>query len=148
MESSAARSSGRSVMKRNGTPRSAPRVTRPRVDPFRYGWRYVERRGPDGEIEVDQVPLTLEDVLHPQEDDVIPENSLHGQERAYLRDVIGERLTHRKKSRVFTDCLINWGVPGLRNHSPDVAVFDQIAEPHGEWGTFPAGRLGARCLFL
>lgn len=135
-------------MTKNGTPRSAARVTGPSVDPFPYGWRYVARQGPNGEEELDQVPLTLEDVLHPQEDDVIPESSLHGKERAYLGGVIAARLAHRKKARVFCDCLVNWGVPRLRNHSPDVSAFDHIAEPHREWGTFPAGKQGARCLFV
>jgi hypothetical protein len=33
------------------------------------------------------VPLTLEDVLHPQEDDVIPERSFHELIRRYLTDI-------------------------------------------------------------
>lgn len=135
-------------MKKNGMPRSAARVTRPKADAFRYGWRYIPRRRPDGEEVLDEVPLTLDDVLHPEEGDGIPESSLHGDERAYLRDVIAQRFTRKQKARVFTDCLIDWGVPGLRNHSPDVSAFDHIAEPQREWGTFPAGQQGARCLFI
>jgi hypothetical protein len=42
-------------------------------NPFRYGWRFVRRTAEDGTESLDQVPLTLEDVLHPQENDVIPE---------------------------------------------------------------------------
>ena len=37
----------------------------PEPDPFRYGWRYVKRVGPDGEETLDQIPLSLEDVLFP-----------------------------------------------------------------------------------
>ena len=135
-------------MKKNGTPRSAARITRPHRDRFYYGWRYVERRGPNGEKGVEQVPLTLEDVLHPQEDDVIPESSLHNDERTYLKYILEPRLARLKRARVFSDCLINWGVPGLRNHSLDISAFDRIAEPHRQWNTFPAGQQGARCLFV
>ena len=38
-------------------------------DPFRPGWRYVKRTLPDGEEEFDQIPLTLEDLLFPEEND-------------------------------------------------------------------------------
>jgi hypothetical protein len=37
----------------------------PEPDPFRYGWRYVKRVGPDGQETLDQIPLSLEDVLFP-----------------------------------------------------------------------------------
>jgi len=46
---------------------SPPPPTPPRDnDPFRYGWRFMHRVGPDGREDLEQVPLTLEDVLHPQ----------------------------------------------------------------------------------
>jgi Uma2 family endonuclease len=97
---------------------------------------------------LDEVPLTLDDVLHPEEGDVIPESSLHGDERAYLRNVIAQRFTRKQRARVFIDCLINWGVPGLRSHSPDVSAFNHVAEPEREWGTFSASQQGARCMFV
>ena len=33
----------------------------PEEDPFRYGWRYVEKKGSNGRVEFEQIPLTLED---------------------------------------------------------------------------------------
>jgi len=43
------------------------------ADPYRYGWRYVRCEREDGVVVTEQVPLTLEDVLHPQEgDQVLP----------------------------------------------------------------------------
>ena len=41
---------------------------------FRYGWRYVRIVRPDGTEDHDQVPLTLEDVLHPEVGDIMPES--------------------------------------------------------------------------
>ena len=64
----------------------------PPEDPFYYGWRYVERKLPDGSTEWEQVPLTLEDVLHPEEGDCIVNNTAHDDTLRYLK---GEELiTH------------------------------------------------------
>ena len=45
--------------------------TPPETDPFRYGRRLVPRPTPDNPHNLEQVPLTLEDVLH-----LKPETSL------------------------------------------------------------------------
>ena len=47
------------------------------ADPYFYGWRFVARPRPDGTVERVQVPLTAEDVLHPQEEDFIVQTSEH-----------------------------------------------------------------------
>ena len=44
-------------------------------DPFRYGWRYVRRTQPDGTEVVDQVPLSLDDLLYPEEGDFVVQES-------------------------------------------------------------------------
>ncbi len=58
------------------------------ADPFFYGWRYVQRDAPDGETTWEQVPLTLEDVLHPQEEDFIVQTDLHQRICTYFTDVL------------------------------------------------------------
>src|SRR6516165_6986877 len=80
---------------------------------FPYGWRYV-RRGDT----LEQVPLTLEDVLHPQEGDVIPGNTQHDDDCFYLKYVFSLRPLSPPFGLVTHDLLINWGVPGIGNHSP------------------------------
>ena len=62
------------------------------ADPFRYGWRYRPHERPDGKIEYEQVPLTLEDVLHPQMGDVMPKNTAHDRNRTYLSTVLLARM--------------------------------------------------------
>lgn len=52
-------------MTQTTTPASAPGAP-PADDPFRYGWRFVPRPTPDNPHHLEQVPLTLEDVLHPE----------------------------------------------------------------------------------
>lgn len=112
---------------------------------FRYGWRYVERAGPNGTVELDQVPLTLEDVLHPREGDVIPEIPRHEQERGYLTWGLRAQRPNDASVAILSDCLIHWGVEGLRDTSPDVSVFVDVKhQPDLNKGTFHLVPSGGR----
>ncbi len=113
-------------------------------DPFRFGWRYVQQLGADGRKVRVRVPLTLDDVLHPQEGDHIPENSQQEQDCTYLASVLRYRLAGNPHTVVFRDCLINWGVRGLRNHSPDISVFDEVLDLKRIWRTFYVAKEKAR----
>src|SRR4051812_22348150 len=88
-----------------------------------YGWRYVKQTRADGGESLEQVALTLEDVLHPREGDVIPVNITHDADCTYLATVFRSRPLSPPFAFVSHDLLIDWGVEGIRNHSPDVAVF-------------------------
>jgi Uma2 family endonuclease len=110
---------------------------------FPYGWRYV-RRGD----EFEQVPLTLEDVLHPQEGDVIPVNYPHDRDCRYLAGEFESRPLSPPLGLVTHDLLVNWGVPGIRNHSPDVAVFVGLSRSLGREGTLELRSLGGRCVLV
>jgi colicin import membrane protein len=118
------------------TPEPAPTPANPpRTPPAAafYGWRFVRRPLADGTEKLERVPLTLEDVLHPKEDDVIPECPRHELERGYLASVFRTRLP----GLVLSDCIIDWGVPGVGNHPPDVSVFDDVeVMPDPSRGTF------------
>src|SRR5947209_4866377 len=94
-----------------------------KTNPFPHGWRYVERVGPNGRIVVDQVPLTPGDVLHPRYGDVMPTNSAHNRDAAYLKDVFEARLAGDPTALVLCDVLVVWDDPVLRQHSPDLSVY-------------------------
>jgi colicin import membrane protein len=115
-------------------------------DPFRFGWRYVPQVDGDGRKRWVQVPLTLDDVLHPQEGDRIPENSQQELDRSYLSMLLRGRVADKPDMLVLSDCLIDWGVAGLRNHSPDVSVFEGVRDRNRSWGTFAVAKEGARPL--
>ncbi|HEY7158399.1 MAG TPA: Uma2 family endonuclease [Gemmataceae bacterium] len=115
-------------------------------DPFRFGWRYVQHISPDGPKVSVRTPLTLDDVLHPREGDRIPENSQQENDRIYLATVLRYRLAGNPHALVLSDCLIDWGVRGLRNHSPDISVFDGVQGTSRHWGTFVVAAEGARPL--
>jgi len=127
-----------------------PPLDRPAEPPdFPYGWRFVPRTRADGSTELEQVPLTLEDVLHPQEEDVIPMRSLHEIECGYLTAVLRSRDLGPPVVRITADLRIDWGVPGLRPHSPDVGAFVGLRqEPDLNEGTFHLADSGGRCLMV
>jgi len=112
-------------------------------DPYRYGWRYVRIARPDGTEEFDQVPLTLEDVLHPEEGDFIVQSDPHDSDLAYLKAVFKARLKDDPTAVVLSDCRVDWNVPGVRPLGPDVAVFFDVGR-HIMWSTFDLGEEGAR----
>src|SRR5487761_491650 len=119
----------------------------PQEDPWYYGWRYVERPGPDGQIESVQVPLTEEDVLHPQEDDFIVQNDDHTRDCHYLKTILDAHLADRPGVHVFYDHRMDWGVEGIKPHGPDFAVVEGFPENwDGQRGTFCLTEFAARTL--
>jgi colicin import membrane protein len=133
----------------NPDPSLAPPAVPPPDNPYLYGWRHVERRLPDGRVEVDQVPLTLEDVLHPQEYDFIVNNLQHQIDLEYLPPVLRTRLPGLNNGLVLADCLIDWGIEGLRNLGPDIAVFEDVRrQPEPRTGTYRVAEHGGRCLLV
>jgi Uma2 family endonuclease len=122
--------------------RTPPKTDAAEADPFRYGWRFVHRKQPDGTLVQEQVPLTLEDLLFPEEGDFIVQTVGHNQDCAYLMDVFRARLAGDPSAVVISDCRVAWDVPGLRPLGPDVAVFFGL---HGyeDWGTLDVAKEGA-----
>ncbi len=117
------------------------------LDPFRIGYRYVPGVGPDGVARQVMVPLTEEDFLHPQEEDREMLTDLHTVTVNYLREAIEILHESEPEVRVFTDHRVDWQVPGIAPHGPDVVVFDNF---HADWdplrGTLPVRDLGARVM--
>lgn len=121
----------------------------PQEDPWYYGWRYVEQTGPDGQLKMVQVPLTEEDVLHPQEDDFIVQNDDHTRDCQYLKTVLDAHLADRPGVHVFYDHRMDWGVEGIKAHGPDFAIVEGFPENwDGQRGTFCLTEFGARTLLI
>jgi Uma2 family endonuclease len=119
------------------------------ADPFRYGWRYVRQAGPDGAVTSHRVPLTLEDVLHPQEDDFIVQNDDHRRDCRYLEAILDAHLADQPDLYVFHDHRIDWGVEDVGAHGPDFAVIAGVpADWDGLRGTFFLAEFGARPLLV
>jgi Uma2 family endonuclease len=138
-------------MKRRTGPIPAPSAARHStepVDPFPYGWRFQSRLGPDGQEICERVPLTPEDVLHPQENDQISQNTVQSRDVRYLGSVLECQLREQSDALVLNDCLIDWGIKGLGNHSPDLSVFTGVRNPKRLRKRFSLVKEGARSLLV
>ncbi len=121
-----------------------PRTEPPwHADPYFYGWRMVERQREDGTTFWEQVPLTEWDVLHPQEDDFIVQNDIHNEICAYLKYAFRWRLADRPRTLVLSDHRIDWQVPGIEPHGPDITVLFNSPPWDTQRGTYRVRDLGA-----
>src|SRR5918911_1104026 len=125
------------------TPASGTRAAEGAVDPYRYGWRYARHEQADGTYVMEQVPLTLEDVLHPQEGDQVTHSDAHQRRRRYLVNVLEARLAHDPAAVVLDDVRIAWDNPDLKPHGPDIAVILGV-RARKNWSTFDVAAEGVR----
>jgi hypothetical protein len=88
-------------------------------DPFRLGFRY--RRGPDAEPG-EMVPLTPDDLLYPEEGDVVSEGLPHFLFLQPLVDALRRFLRNRAATHVTSS--VNLVLGDGRNAGPDVAVIE------------------------
>ena len=118
----------------------------PADDPFYYGLRYVSRvhreLGEQWE-EVVQVPLTYNDMLHPEEGDIGTHTPLHHRICAYLVAVSEAWAQSQPGVVVLPDVRIEWDIPDLQAHGPDVAVIFGVRERQN-WGTFFVAKEGVK----
>jgi Uma2 family endonuclease len=112
-------------------------------DPYRYGWRYVRHKHADGTESIEQVPLTLEDVLHPQEGDQVTHSDAHQRRRRYLCDVLEAQLARDPTAVVLDDVRVAWDVPDLKPHGPDIMVILGVRERKNR-STFDVAEEGVR----
>ncbi len=115
----------------------------PPDDPFFYGWRYVRHTNEYGSEQFDQLPLTLEDVLHPEEGDFIVHSEAHERRNLYLYDVFSTRLGDDPGAVILHDVRVAWDLPGLKAHGPDLAVIFGVRERRN-WSTFNVAVEGVR----
>src|SRR5262249_4308163 len=90
------------------------------------------------------VPLTLEDLLHPEENYKIMNGSRHGDDCAYLKEGIRARLSPDPHALVLSDTGVYWDDPILKHHSPDISVFFNLREPRRNWPSFHVAEEGVK----
>lgn len=117
------------------------------ADPFRYGWRYRQSVDVHGVLVIEQIPLTVEDLLHPQEGDQGTHRAEHQRRRRYLCDVFEGQLRHDPTAVILDDVRVAWDVPDLGAHGPDIAVILGVRE-RKNWSTFDVAQEGVRPALL
>ena len=110
---------------------SAPK----KKDPYRYGWREIPRTLPNGQQIYERIPLTLEDIIHPQVGDFRMQSARHEQICTYLRILFRERFANAPTTIVLGDVLVDWATDDMRGHGPDVAIIFNVQQKQN-WSTF------------
>lgn len=100
------------------------------LDPFRYGWRPKFVRLPNGELDEEQIPLTLEDLLDPQLGDVVPQCGPHFDLLLTLAELLRRHYESREDVYVAGDMKMLWGIPDIPEPSPDIAVIFGVRRKH------------------
>ena len=125
---------------------SIPTVGSHEEPDFRYGWRYVCRIS-NGHEDWERVPLTEEDVLHPQMGDYVVQNHFHQSLCLYLATVLQSHMQHIPGGLVLNDVRVEWGVPGLKGHAPDLTVLAEVWDPPQD-GSLDLKASGGRVLLV
>jgi Uma2 family endonuclease len=99
-------------------------------DPFRYGRRYVRRTQPDGTTVIDEIPLTRNDLLYPEEGDFVVQELWHTQDFTYCYSAFATWFAAQSHVVVLGDCRVDWGVPGIRPLGPDIVVLYEVPHWH------------------
>ena len=128
-----------------GPPGPPPPLPGEEDNPWRFGWRYVRRLLPDGSETYDQVPLSWDDLLYPEEEDFVVQKPPHKRDADYCEHVL--RTVHRgvPGALVLGDCCIDFGAAGVKTLGPDVVVlFGVRQQMEPDEGTFSIIRHGGR----
>jgi hypothetical protein len=112
-------------------------------DPFRYGSRRKRVRLPNGEVVDQEIPLSAEDLLDPQPGDEVTQSDPHAQIATTLHELLKRHYESVLDVVVLFDMKIEWGIPGLPNPSPDLAVVRGCQSARA--GRSTGSRKKARC---
>jgi Uma2 family endonuclease len=96
------------------------------ADPFRYGSRWRKVHLPNGEVTEQQIPLTAEDLLNPELGDEVTQSEAHFQFLHWLTDLLLRHYRTREDIKLAGDMKMFWGIPGLKEPSPDIAIIPGV----------------------
>jgi len=117
-----------------GVPLRKPAVWEPEPspdtgsDPFRYGWRWRTVRLPNGDILDEQVPLTADDLLDPQPGDQVGQSQPHWEFLFLLARILDRFYETRDDVALVVDLKMLWGIAGLQEPSPDLAIIPGVRQ--------------------
>ncbi|MCP4659747.1 MAG: Uma2 family endonuclease, partial [bacterium] len=114
-------------------------------DPLRLGFRERAVTKPDGRSVLEQIPLTPEDLLYPQEGDVVADGFPHNWFLIPLYDAIRRHLMKVPATLVTFSTVLVLG--DGKNSSPDVAVIKGDVDISGIRRAVKLHALGGRLVF-
>ncbi len=99
----------------------------------------------DGEVVVEEIPLTLDILLHPDEDVQVPQGNPHYRQLYPLAQGLQRFLERRRRGwGVFSDLMVKWAQKRLRPVAPDIAIVDRIADPEAVGSSLDVAAEGCR----
>lgn len=134
--------------------RSAPSqtISSPKTeDKFPYGWRYKTKTLPNGEKIDYEEPLTAADFLDPQLGDCMIQRDKHLRSNTNLFTAFDNHYANDPSVGVFSDLKMVWGIPGLKEPAPDLAVVPNLQnqDEEADRPTFDVNKEGTRpCLVI
>ncbi|NET57321.1 MAG: Uma2 family endonuclease [Symploca sp. SIO2E6] len=112
------------------------------------GWRMVNYTQANGKINTVQVPLTAEEFLHPQEGFHLPNSTFHDDIAGHAKDILTRRYANNPNVGVFRDLLVEWDIPGQKDHCPDTFVAFGISNKDQNRSKFIVANEGVRPAFV
>ncbi len=135
-----------------GGNRRAPRTPEERLaeDPFFYGYRWIRVKTAEGKTVSEQVPLTREDLLDPQEDDHVSNRSWHDLTTGRLGEILRTLFATRGRDDVLVNANVKmlWQDPGIKRVDPDLAVIPGVDDPTRDFSSFDEAEEGTRPVFV
>jgi Uma2 family endonuclease len=120
------------------------------ADPFRYGWRPKYVRLVGGKVEEQRIPLTAADLLDPQlGDEILVQGGPHAKLSHRLFGVLDVFFEEDAEVLVTWDMKMLWGIPGLKEPAPDIAVIRGVPDRDEPREVFDVAQEGVRpCLVI
>ncbi|NES20374.1 MAG: Uma2 family endonuclease [Symploca sp. SIO3E6] len=112
------------------------------------GWKLVTELQADGKINTVQVPLTAEEFLHPQEGFHLPNSTFHDDIAGHAKDILTRRYANNPTVGVYRDLLVEWDIPGQKDHCPDTFVAFGISNKEQNRSKFIVANEGVRPAFV
>ncbi len=113
-----------------------PKITETiKDDTYELGWRDILHPLPDGGYHRERVPLTLEDILHPQIGDFRMHSRDHQLFCLYLHNVFSACIANDPTAVILHDVRVAWATSAVKPHGPDISVIFGIKEDRN-WATF------------
>lgn len=110
-------------------------------DPFFYGYRWVG---------AEQVPLTEDDLLDPQQGDHVSEHTLHQWIVSKIYEILGELFVARERFDVLVggNLKMLWRDPRIKRVAPDVVVIPGVDDPRKGRKSFAEKKEDAHPVFV
>jgi len=118
-------------------------------DPFYYGWRHATKELPDGTTQLYDIPLPQERILNPEMGDYFVRSHLHHELADSLRSSYANHYYDDDSVKIFRNLKMLWGIPGLSQPAPDVAIVPNVPPRYGNREAFDVIEEGTRpCLII